>query len=151
MDDNLAAGTRGNFDLLTNVIHGSDTLTVTRIIGRLLAIPSVVANATVSAQRVSIGIGVSSPEAFAAGALPLPEVMTDFPPRGWLYREHGILVNQQDSGTVEAWHFPEFVFDIRGQRKIDKGTLFMSWTQEDLIAGTTTTKLVGLVRVLCLS
>ena len=153
IDTNLAAGGAAVVNLLTNATVNLDTVTVTRIIGRVLCVPSVVANATVSIQSCRIGIGVASAEAFAIGVTAIPQPHTDgeAPPRGWLYKEQGTLINQQDSGTVEAWEFPEFKFDLRGQRKVDRGVLFMNMSQFDMIAGTTAVKFAGLVRVLCLT
>jgi len=153
VDSNLAAGAELVSDLLLNATVNLDTITVTRIIGRMLCLPSVVANNTVSAQIVSVGIGVSSNEAFNVGttAIPDPNVANEAPPRGWLWKDRGVLVNQQDSGTVEAWHFPEFRFDVRAQRKVDRGTLFIKFVNQDLLAGTTAIKIAGLVRVLCLT
>jgi len=153
VDTNLAAAGEAVVNLLANATVNLDTITVTRIIGRLLVVPSVIANATVSIQRVAMGIGVASTEAFAIGvtAIPSPSDVTDFPARGWLWKQLGIMVNQQDSGTVEAWHFPELVFDVRAQRKVDKGILFLKLRNDDVIAGTTAVKVIGLIRVLCLT
>ena len=153
VNQNLTTGVPQAVNLLLNATVNLDTITATCIIGRLRAIPSVVANSSVSIQLWSCGIGVASTEAFTIGvtALPDPSVMIEAPPRGWLLREQATLVNQQDSGTVEAWEFPEIRFDVRGQRKIDRGILYMMNRNDDLIAGTTAIKVVGLVRVLCLT
>ncbi len=151
IDSNVTDG-GGNVlvDLSTSAVVDRQTFTAIRWIIRLLAVPSVIANATVSTQRVSIGIGVVSRDAFVAGgaAVPSPSVMTEFPTEGWVLRDHGILVNQQDSGTVEAWHFPEFRYDIRAARKIGRGVPFLSMGNADLIAGTTAVKVAGVIRTL---
>ena len=152
-DENLADAGISLKNLLANAVVDLQTKTVIRCLGRLRVLPSVVANATVSAQLISIGIGVTSRDAFtAAGAsVPSPAVATDAPTNGWLYKEQAVLVNQQDSGTVEAWEFPEFRWDIRASRKVDRGILFAKIINDDLIAGTTTVKVVGLVRCLVLT
>ncbi len=153
IDDNLAAAGTSLVNLLAAADIDLQTKTVIRCLGRLRAIPSVVANASVSAQRISLGIGVISREAFAIGGagVPSPGDLGEFPTGGWLYKEHAILVNQQDSGTVEAWEFPEFMWDIRAARKVDRGILYLRAQNNDLIAGTTAVKLAGLVRCLLLS
>ena len=152
VNENLAAGGREVLNILTASPVDLTTITVVRILGRLLVIPSVVANSSVSAQRVTVGIGVAAVEAFDIGVTALPRAADDGdkPPRGWIYKEHGILVNQQDSGTVEAWHFPEFKFDVRGMRKVDHGILYITMENLDLLGGTTAVKVVGLLRALCL-
>ncbi len=153
MDANLTAAAASLQDLLSAAVVDLQTKTVIRLIGRLRAIPSVVANNTVSAQLVSIGIGVTSREAFTAGgvSVPSPAVQTEFPTGGWLYKEQAVLVNQQDSGTVEAWEFPEFRFDIRASRKVDRGIFFVRVVNTDLLAGSTAIKVAGLVRCLVLN
>jgi len=153
LDLNLSGDTRGAVNLLVNATVNLDTITVVRLVGRIRVIPSVIANSTVSAQLCTIGIGVSSTEAFTAAGLTLPDPNNplDAPPRGWIFKDQAVLVNQQDSGTVEAWEFPEFKFDNRAMRKIDRGILFMQMDNIDLIAGTTAVKFVGLIRALCLT
>ena len=70
-------------------------------------------------QQVSVGVGVVSQESFAAGSLPDPEVVADFPIRGWIfrarYRIFGFAADQ-----------PQFMtrridMDIRAKRKLDNG------------------------------
>ncbi len=153
VDENLVA----NGDHLENLLLNADvdlqTKTVIRSIGRIRVIPSVVANSTVSAQLIPMGIGVTSRDAFAAGgsSVPSPSQAGEEPTNGWLYKDHAVLVNQQDSGTVEAFEFPEFRWDIRAARKIDRGILFVRFLNIDLTAGTTTIKVVGLIRSLVLN
>ena len=149
IDENLTSGSSFIKDLLVNAVVDLQTKSIIRWIGRLLVIPSTVANSTVSAQLVSLGIGIVSRDGFAvAGGVPNPQTATDFPITGWVIRDQAVLVNQQDSGTVEAWHFPEFRFDIRAARKVDRGIAMLHVAQVDLIAGTTAVKIAGLVRCL---
>jgi len=151
IDENLAAGGSFNKDLLVLQTVDWQARTAVRHIGRLLVIPSVIANSTVAAQKISLGIGVVAAPAFTTtGAVPTPNVDSEFPTAGWVLRDNGILVNQQDSGTVEAWHFPEFRWDIRASRKVDRGVLFLRVFVADLLAGTVAVKVVGTVRTLVL-
>ena len=153
IDVNMADGGSLLLDLMANAVVPLQTRTIVRWIGRLLCVPSIVVNATISSQFMSLGIGVTSASAFAAAgaAVPQPQIATDFPADGWVIREQAVLVNQQDSGTVEAWRFPEFRFDIRASRKVDRGVAFIRVRNDDLIAGTTTVKVVGSVRCLSLT
>ncbi len=153
VDENHVGGGIGLKDLLVNAEVDLQTKTVIRCIGRLLVIPSVVANATVSAQRMTLGIGVISRESFAAAgtSVPNPGLAVEAPITGWYFKDAATLVNQQDSGTVEAWHFPEFLWDIRAARRVDRGIFFLRFQNNDLLAGTTTVKVVGLVRCLVLT
>jgi len=152
VDENMAAG--GSFleNLLLNAVNDLQGRTVVRIIGRLRCLPSVIANSTVAAQAVTLGIGVTGRAAFTAGfaSVARPHIMTDFPDDGWLYREQAVLVNQQDSGTVEQWENPEFRFDIRASRKIDRGILYVAGVSIDLLAGTVAIKVAGMIRTLVL-
>ncbi len=157
IDDNMSAGGSHLENLLLNAPVDWQSKTAIRHIARLRVIPTVVANASVSAQLVSIGIGVIARDAFVAASgavtasIPNPSVATDFPINGWIFREQAILVNQQDSGTVEAWEMPEFHYDIRAARKVDRGILFVALVNEDLIAGTTAVKVAGMMRTLVLT
>ena len=151
IDSNLAANGSFALDLLANQVVDWQARTVVRSIGRLFVCPSVVANSTISIQDISLGIGVMSATGFAAtGGPPDPSVDTEIPTNGWLYRDRAALVNQQDSGTVEAFRFPEFHWDIRAGRKVDRGVLFIVGVNKDLMAGTTAVKVSGLVRSLVL-
>ena len=152
VNGNLVAGAETLIDLLLSQVVDSQVRTVVRWIGRIRVFPTNVANSVISAQLVSLGIGITSRDAFAAagGAVPSPAVLTEFPTQGWVIREQAVMINQQDSGTVEAWEFPEFRFDIRASRKVDRGIAFAKLVNEDLVAGTTTVSVVGMIRSLVL-
>jgi len=153
VDVNLGAGSASLEDLLATAVVDLQTKTVIRLIGRLRALPVLVAGSAVAAQAVDLGIGVVSREAFAAGgvSVPSPAVATEFPTGGWLYKDEAVLITQQDSGTVENFENPEFRWDIRASRKVDRGVFFLRIVNTDLIAGTQTIKVAGLVRTLVLN
>jgi len=69
------------------------------------------------------GIGISSNEAFAALVLPDSETATDFPERGWIWREGALIAQPNVSQVVQL-----FDRDIRSMRKIDDGDLWISIT-----------------------
>ena len=132
----------------------SDTLTVIRMIGNLSVVPQDASLNVQSQQHVFLGVGVSSVEAFAVGnsVLPTPGIVAEQPPRGWLYLS-GRLLTYQNSATfgVEDYLYPSFNFDVRASRKIDKGTLFLVQRNVDVFAMAMIVRVVGIIRVLCLT
>ena len=154
IDTNIAGDATVISDLMANAaVVNIATRTVIRWIGRILVVPSTVSNAGISLQQCSVGIGVVSRDSFVAGGAAVPDsrVAADHPISGWVYCDVGTLVNQQDSGTVEAWHFSEFHFDIRTSRKVDRGIAMLKLDNQDLIAGTAAVKFSGIVRCLTLN
>ena len=94
--------TSGGSSGLTNLMAGmsdeqirTTSLTLLRTIIRL-DVAATVHDAGEGSQRVSLGIGVASSDAAALGvtALPDPENMSDFPPRGraWRAQYHALSV-----------------------------------------------------------
>jgi len=99
-------------------------------------------------QLVSIGIGVTTAEAFAASVLPDPEVEADFPVRGWIwrarYRVFGFAADQPAVFTRRV------DLDLRSQRKLENGVAFIN-IQNTAVEGVSSTVLMtGLVRQLWL-
>ena len=98
-------------------------------------------------QLVSIGIGIASQEAFAiAGGLPDPQIDTDFPTRGWVwrarYRTFGFAADQPTIFTRRI------DLDIRAQRKLENGESYLSMHNADVEGVSSTVRLTGLVRQL---
>ncbi len=99
-------------------------------------------------QLLSVGIGIASQEAFAAGSLSDPETETDFPTKGWVwrakYRCYGFAADQP------AVFDTRVDLDLRSQRKLENGETFII-AQNAAIEGATGSVLVrGLVRQLWL-
>ncbi len=140
-------------DLLTNAPI-SDTITVTRILGDFTVSVGVLSQVEIGT-AVDIGIGVINQEAFDLGTgvgIPNPTVEDSTPPRGWLYVSRQMVSQSvpEDTGTPFAMvrRDAHFKFDLRGQRKVDKGVLFM-WAEHNFFAGGTTTLFTtGRIRVL---
>ncbi len=126
----------------------SDTLTVARIILDLTF--NWPAGLGVDASAcVSVGIGVSSVEAFAAaatGGLPNPAIETSYPPRGWLYVATLPAYMWANISVLSA----KFDADLHAMRKIDKGVLFIH-AVHDSIVGVNALEFTGRARVLCLT
>ena len=102
------------------------------------------------ANFVSVGIGVASVEAFAAGAGSLPSVSEsdEYPPRGWLYIASK-PVSQASQDGVDRLN-GVFQVDLRSMRKVDKGILYMS-VHNVAVLGMEAIEISGRVRVLCLT
>lgn len=138
-------------NLLTNA-PTVDTITAIRIIGDLEIGVAITSEIEFQAS-ISVGIGVSSVEAFAVASeagLPRPFDATDFPPRGWLYRSvkdswqfKAAADNQQKSNAM-------FHFDVRASRRVDKGVLFLI-IRNSADSGAVAVSVTGIVRVLCLT
>ena len=147
----LSPGSMTNQNLLANA-PTIDTITAVRIIGHVQVFPQDASLNVQAQQQVTLGIGVSSVEAFAANALPLPDNDTQYPPRGWLYLGARSLAFQNSSTFgVEDYDYPEFTFDIRSARKVDKGILFLSMRNNSMFGTAMIVRVSGLVRVLCLT
>jgi len=148
--DNLVAGTPLVLNLLENA-PTVDTLTAVRIVGEVYVGYTISVTVTDSLSRVEMGIGVSSVEAFAAGAgsLPSPAAETEYPPRGWLYVNSLAVWEKTDSAGIQIGP-AHFKFDLRAMRKIDKGVLFMVMTNANITVGGSM-QVVGRIRVLCLT
>ena len=147
----LTAGTGSIFNLLTNA-PTVDTLTAVRIVGNLQF--GISPQTELETQQVvDVGIGVASSEAVTIGAAALPDPTTEseYPPRGWLYVDRTSVL-QTIPSTGGVWKRDGALkFDIRSMRKIDKGTLFMFVEQNDLDGSSSAVRMIGRVRVLCLT
>jgi len=73
-------------------------------------------------ERVALGIGIVSQEAFTAGVVPDPQTDTDQPVRGWVwrsrYRTFGFAADQPAVFTRRL------DIDLRSMRKLDNGEMF---------------------------
>ncbi len=128
-----------------------DTLTAVRMIINLNVTPTSGLEAVDGAQSVDIGIGVTSGEAFTAGAIPDPNTAGDFPARGWLWRERLVIFRGVGAGPIDTWHYPVVRADIRAARKIDKGRLFITLQLGNMTGAIFDCHVAGIIRVLCLT
>jgi len=98
---------------------------------------------------LDLGIGVATVPAFNANEVPEPDISTEYPIRGWLYKTNQWMIMpgaQSGKMMMPSWHF-----DIRTMRKIDKGILYVAAGNNN-VSGTADTILVGgLIRALCLT
>jgi len=132
----------------------AETKTVTRLIVDL----EVGMQATSESEGemvIDVGVGVCSDEAFVLGstAIPDPNIEGDYPMNGWLYIATGwVTQSLPTGGTPTAMWRTNAVFkaDIRTQRKVDRGRLFLKLQNTDITLGQTV-RVVGRVRALCLT
>ncbi len=153
-DSRIVATLTTAADILVDLLAGAptvDTLTAIRIVVNLNCHYIVTNTLSDSDSVVDIGIGVTSVEAFAAGAtsVPDPSSPTSFPPRGWLYVDTGYVGQALTSATGVFNENAVFKVDLRAARKIDKGTLFLRIANTNINVGGAM-EVVGRVRVLCL-
>ena len=140
----IASGSQSNLSLMTGVAPvNMRGMTLIRTIFTWSSFSTTVAGAW-GVQILSIGIGVTSQEAFAAGVLPDPDVPTDKPPRGWVYRTSQV-VTQNGAGSPVT-HDREV--DIRGARKVENGELYIVVDNNPIVGTPFTARIQGMCRTL---
>jgi len=97
-------------------------------------------------QRLSIGVGITSQEAFAAGVLADPNTAGDQPSRGWIYRNR-IVVGQNGVGGPVVHQVSK---DIRAMRKLDDGECFLTIANDAGLGTSFTCTVEGIIRQLWL-
>ena len=143
----IATGTENNTDLLLG-LAAADVKTITRLVGSLQLTFDPANNSDMHAV-CDVGIGVVSREAFDLSTLPDLDAVADYPQQGWVYAATSVVY--RSAGPTGLYDLSaRFDFDIRAQRKVDRGVLFMSVLQTSITGGFTLT-LTGRVRALCLT
>ncbi len=132
-----------------------DTLTVVRLIGRLVAFPNAQEQQVTGAMAIEVGIGVSGATPFSLGITGTPDLSlaSELPPRGWLYRQRMLTMKDHATGTTsEHVHVDTLAFDLRAARKLDRGNVYVKF-ESNLINGITPfdVRLVGVIRTLILT
>jgi len=148
----LSAGLVNN--LLGAATVNLDTITAARLVISVTATPADPVAQVSSIQRLDMGIGVMSEEAFAVGitASPDPRVSVDAPPRGWLWRDSMTIVIENTTGLEQGiFSFPNIRADLRAMRKVDRGVLFLVTAKTAISGAERNIDLSGLIRVLCLT
>ncbi len=121
--------------------------TLTRLILRLTITPNV-RDAGEGDAIISVGVGVASTEAFSAGTVANPSVGTDFPTRGWLYRARFRLF--QVAADLPQVFPIEIDRDLRAQRKMENGRLFIVVENAPNLGVAVVANIVGVTRCLFL-
>jgi len=112
-------------------LEDTDVKTCIRLIVELEFLADQV-NEVENTQLVDIGVGVASVEAFGIGvtALPAVDVVTQYPPMGWLYIARSYELQTLPTGgtpTAMYRHPATFKADIRTARKVDRGILYINY------------------------
>jgi len=105
-------------------------------------------------QVIDLAIGVVSREAFDLGTFPDANATGDYPQTGWLYvATKPVMSTVPGGGTAGGiWRIDaSFMADIRAQRKVDRGVLYMTYNMLALSGTAQSVRVVGRVRVLCLT
>ncbi len=127
-----------------------DVKTAVRVIGDLVAFPDD-RNATIDGvMQIEGGIGVASREAFTAQIVPNPNQQGEYPALGWLYMHSMVMISNNSSGTIEMYNVPTVHFDVRANRKVDKGVLYYTWDNTTADGTGIQVILLGRIRVLFL-
>ena len=109
-----------------------------------LDIGALVHDAGEGSARVDCGIGVTSQEAFAAGVLSDPDIATDHPTRGWVwragYRTFSFAADQPEVYSARADK------DLRAKRKLDNGEMFFVANVQGIEGVTAAQQLEGWIR-----
>ncbi len=99
-------------------------------------------------QQVTVGIAIGSQEAVAASVLPDPEVETDFPIRGWIWRmRYRIFGFSADQPTVFTRRVD---LDLRGKRKLENGEAYITADNDPEEGATAAVLVTGMIRQLWL-
>ncbi len=130
-----------------------DTITATRLIGRMLFHPNTLTGTpNRGVATMDVGIGVVSEEAFLAGVVPDPLSEAEAPARGWLYRTRMAAVFSNGNAIENENHlWPELMFDVRAMRKVDKGRLVFIVNNSLAVEAGVTVTVTGIVRTLCMT
>ncbi len=99
-------------------------------------------------QNIHLGIGVTSQEAFAAGALADPETATDFPARGWIWRWSGRVFGF--AADQPAVFTRRIDIDLRSKRKLENGEVYAAFTNLPHEGSASSVDVTGLIRQLWL-
>jgi len=147
----LASGATRKDDILSG-LSPTETKTVSRI---LIDVHYyyLESNENECSNVVDLAIGVVSKEAFDLETLPDPDNSSDYPQQGWVYvATQPVQQSLPTGGTpVTMWRLgAHFKADVRGQRKVDRGVLFLL-AQNLSINNGQTVRITGRVRALCLT
>ncbi len=96
--------------------------------------------------HTDIGLGVISQEAIGATAFPDPNSTSDYPVRGWTFRERcGVYQNGISTPILTSCRF-----DVSSQRKLDTGAYYLIANHVTIVGTAFATRLEGSVRTLVL-
>jgi len=99
-------------------------------------------------QNLDVGVAVTNQESFLDGSVPDPDVQTDMPSRGWVYRcrhrLHGFAADQPAVDVRAVYR------DIRASRKIENGVVYLHLRNNAADGVAATVRTTGITRCLFL-
>ena len=148
LDEQITVGSQANIDLLDQVPadYSVRNATVVRMIFDY-SISPLIPGQTEAVNHVELGAGVVSQESFLAGVVPDPNTSLDFPLGGWMYRTRHRV---QDALVPLSEPISGVFRDIRAQRKLGAGKLFLAVNNTTDVGPTFTVVVLGIVRTLIL-
>jgi len=150
VDSQVASSSQEAVDLTTDFTNEETRLAQLTLMRTILRfdIAYTVHDSGEGSQRVGIGIGIESQEAFAAGVHPDPLAGGDFPVRGWVYR--GVWRVFGFAADQPAISVRPVDFDIRGRRKLENGLSFIIMENQAVEGTASAVTVQGIVRQLWL-
>jgi len=146
----LVSGSTNKTDLLSG-LSPTETKTVSRVLIDLWVYPPVTNGEADRSNSIDVAIGVVSLEAFNLETLPDANAVADYPQAGWVYvNTQPVLKYLHALGQSNEVIGAHFKADIRGQRKVDRGVLFMTILNIG-VNGSDDVDIWGRVRALCLT
>ena len=118
--------------------------TLVRTLVRLTAMPSSITSVN-GIQLVHFGIGLTSDDAFAAGALPDVEIDDDYPVAGWVWRDS---VYVRDSTVASAGQIVRLEAELQSQRRLDRSSVFLTFSNVPVQGTPFAVSVGGIVRML---
>jgi len=143
----LATATQSVLSLHPLLLSANFNLTVIRTILYLELKPAS-PSTVIGTSQIDMGIGITSVEAFTAGVVADPVVVTDYPSRGYLWRARRFVT---DLGVAGGPAIPTSVIvemDSSAMRKLDKGELYIVVENNPHSGAAFTVDVHGLVRTL---
>ena len=127
-------------DVLARDIPG---LTIVRTLVDLSIHPAVPFS-SFGGQRLIIGAGIVTADAFLAGALPDLNAPSEEPIRGWMFKNNRFSFQSENS-----FQFGDLFLDIHSQRKLDLDTeVYFQVFNEALTGASFAAEVSGLIRLL---
>jgi len=148
INNDVTIATSDSFSLMTGVAAVNTRLAQMTLLRTIVGIDCgrTVHDSGEGSERLAIGIGITSQEAFAAATLSDPSAVLDFPVKGWIwrgvYRIYGFAADQP------AVFNRRIDLDLRGKRRLENGEAFMNFDLDAAEGANASVRIIGIVRQL---
>ncbi len=150
LNNDVAVAATGFLSLMTDVSAPETRLTQMTLLRTIIGLDlaRTTHDSGEGSERLAIGVGIASQEAFAAGSLSDPEDSSDFPTRGWVWRaSYRIFGFAADQPAIFTRRID---LDLRSQRKLENGESFCTFQNTALEGTSGVVRVLGLIRQLWL-